>query len=317
VKIFQDIFGKEPSVFGFADLQNFFLKDRFENEYLEFKSGEIKLNSLFREVAAFANSKGGILIVGAPLESKMEGEFGREIRFCKGSLTWSEIKSAAYIREKLSENIQPNITDIEILEFLNPMGNQFVIIVSPSINPPHMCVNDGRYYIRAEDMIKPAPHNIVKELLFKNQKTFLETDIEITRPDSCSENQDVLQLIFRNKSHITAKEFCFKIELFNIEEVNNDDQFVKGPDCKYSLELNKEYPLLENQPLQEEFSFRHKFQPYLICLSACADNAEGVVNYLLWDPSNFRTINFYKTGDVVEKSKESFIDLLKDLINNL
>jgi len=77
------IFGKHIFDLNIEDVYSFFQLPREENQNLEFKSGEVQIESIYKEICAFLNSSGGFLIIGTPKETS-EIVNGREIKICKG-----------------------------------------------------------------------------------------------------------------------------------------------------------------------------------------------------------------------------------------
>ena len=82
---------KKPEILTIDDLQNFFSTEQEEGSVLEFKTGQVDINKIFKEVAAFLNTEGGLIIIGSPREAKRKIK-KHEITFCKGKLTYSKFK---------------------------------------------------------------------------------------------------------------------------------------------------------------------------------------------------------------------------------
>jgi hypothetical protein len=60
------IFRKSYSEILLSDVEEFFKVPQEETGVLEFKSGEVSLEDVFKEVAAFLNTEGRLIIIGAP-----------------------------------------------------------------------------------------------------------------------------------------------------------------------------------------------------------------------------------------------------------
>lgn len=75
------IFKKDIYDLEIADLIDFFSVSQEESSVLEFKSGDVTLEHVHREVSAFLNTEGGLLILGAPIEKKVGS-----IKVCQGDL---------------------------------------------------------------------------------------------------------------------------------------------------------------------------------------------------------------------------------------
>ncbi len=67
----EQIFNKEVYKVTLEELITFFQSEQEESALLEFKSGESSLEDIYKEVTAFVNTEGGILIIGAPKETKI------------------------------------------------------------------------------------------------------------------------------------------------------------------------------------------------------------------------------------------------------
>jgi hypothetical protein len=61
------ILGKNIESITIQDLEEFFTSEQEETSILEFKSGEVQLEDVYKEIAAFLNTERGLLIVGAPV----------------------------------------------------------------------------------------------------------------------------------------------------------------------------------------------------------------------------------------------------------
>ena len=88
--IINKIFDKNHEFVSITDIQNFFLEKQEETSILEFKSGDLEIIDLYKEIAAFLNTE-GLIILGAPREQKET--VGKVIkRYCQGSLTYSSFR---------------------------------------------------------------------------------------------------------------------------------------------------------------------------------------------------------------------------------
>src|SRR5258706_13008361 len=71
------LLGKEPGALSYADIEEYFKTERIESDSIEFKSfnpGEHEntaIDLLCRAICGFLNSDGGIVIWGAPKETKI------------------------------------------------------------------------------------------------------------------------------------------------------------------------------------------------------------------------------------------------------
>lgn len=185
----EKIFGKPRNEVKLSDIEEYFSTPQEESSVIEFKSGEVEINDIFKEITAFLNTEGGLLIIGAPRETKKE--LGKNIiKVCEGNLTFSNFKNKDWLYQKIASNIVPIPTDLKIEEFLTENGNVFLIDIPQSLSPPHQSSSDGKYYLRLERDAKPAPHGIIQALFNKRRVPLLSTDIAITEIND--ENDNIL-----------------------------------------------------------------------------------------------------------------------------
>jgi Putative DNA-binding domain len=157
------------------DLVSYFQDGQEESERLEFKSGKSSFSKLYREICAFANTDGGILILGTPTEVEIqESKVGKEKRkTCKGELIPSlEDKTEDSVIQMIQTGITPIIAEIKVKKITCHDGFAYIFFISKSKNSPHQV--DGTYYIRVGTMSQPAPHGIVEALFNKRNPVDLE-----------------------------------------------------------------------------------------------------------------------------------------------
>jgi predicted HTH transcriptional regulator len=83
----ETFFGKEAKSIEISDLQAFFSDKQYETSTVEFKSGDVEINDVFKEITAFLNTEGGLLIIGAPKETKDQKKMGTN-HFFQGNLNY-------------------------------------------------------------------------------------------------------------------------------------------------------------------------------------------------------------------------------------
>jgi len=175
------ILGKDIYELDISDIVNFFSNEQEETSVLEFKSGDASLERIHREVSAFLNTEGGILIFGSPIEQKRGSA-----KVCKGNLVpCKSISDQDTLLRSIASNIAPSPMNIKAKSFYYDGGMVFVLEISQSVTPPHQVSNEGKYYIRLERDAKAAPHGIVEALFNRRQRPqltgeigFLETDVK-------------------------------------------------------------------------------------------------------------------------------------------
>jgi hypothetical protein len=203
------IFNKYINDLSFEDIEIFFKEEQEENSILEFKSGDTSLEKLYREVCAFLNSEGGLIIIGAPKEK----EVGKK-KTCQGSLTNADFKSKDWLSQKITSNISPPPSGIKIIERENNGTKVFVCEVSQSINPPHQSSSDGIYYIRMEAEAKFAPHGIVMALFNKRKLP----DLNITSTTNKNGGIINVNINITNKNNVPTDNLHYLLEAYNVDK---------------------------------------------------------------------------------------------------
>lgn len=203
------IFNKNINDLTYTDIETFFADEQEENSILEFKSGETSLEKIYREVCAFLNSEGGLIIIGAPKEK----EIGKK-KICQGQLTNSDFKNKDWLSQKITSNISPPPSGIKIIERENNGTKVFICEVFQSINPPHQCSSDGIYYIRMEAEAKFAPHGIVLALFNKRKLP----DINITSTTNKNGGIINVNINIANKNNVATDNLHYLLEAYNVDK---------------------------------------------------------------------------------------------------
>ncbi|MGZ2370616.1 AlbA family DNA-binding domain-containing protein [Ancylomarina sp. YFZ004] len=248
------IFNKDIYELTIDDILDFFGTEQEESSILEFKAGKVEMEDIFREVSAFLNTGGGLLIVGAPFEKKIR-RGKNEVKVCIGDPIPSiRIKNLDNLVRSISSNISPAPIKIRAKEVEYKEGNIYILEIPQSFTPPHQVSNEGKYYIRLERDSKPAPHGVVEALFFKRQKPNLQFKINI----SPSKNNVLdIRVILSNDSYVTAENINFVLNIDGVKEVlessknqcnlkdnvlniqsnNHDTILVKGIETNIKLKL--------------------------------------------------------------------------------
>jgi len=216
-----NIFNKSRDELSISDLKDFFELPQEETSTLEFKSGKVEIIDLYKEITAFLNTEGGLLIVGSPIETKQR--IGKNYKTtCQGELTYTKFKNKDWLYQKITSNIVPAPTDIKIVEFLEKNGTIFMLDIPQSMNPPHQCSADGKYYIRLEREAKPAPHGIIEALFNKRKIPKLKVRIQIKK---INEHLDELELLLNNVTNVPAEKVSYTVDLINVGKVESEFDF--------------------------------------------------------------------------------------------
>lgn len=175
-------FGKSLNDLTLDDVVQFFSTERIETDQLEFKSFGGELNNsyrgIIRTICAFLNSKGGLLIWGAPNGTTVAGR--REKIFI------GELKPLPVVLEKdtvisrCSDSITPlpNGIRVRIIEG-RQVGCVCIFEADESNYSPHQFENT--YYMRIDGQNKPAPHHYIEALFRKIRYPQLEGYLKFNR----------------------------------------------------------------------------------------------------------------------------------------
>jgi len=130
-----------------------------ESVTLDYKAKLVNNNEVAKDISAFANTSGGIIVYGIIEKNNLPV-----------SINWIEGKG---IRERienvLNSHIQPKIEEYEINSIENPKDISkaiFTVYVPKSLNAPHMV--NYRYYKRYKFQSVPMEDHDVKEVIFKS-----------------------------------------------------------------------------------------------------------------------------------------------------
>ncbi len=127
-----------------------------EGPTLEYKSKLSANKEIAKEICAFANSQGGIIIYGISTKDRVPSD-----------LIWiTEEHAEERIRNVLEHSLQPAIEGVEVERLPNPVAIEqavLVIQVPVSIHAPHMV--DGRYYKRRGSVSSPMDHEEIKSAM--------------------------------------------------------------------------------------------------------------------------------------------------------
>lgn len=148
---------------SYARIQIFFESPQKEDDRLEFKSyGEKPLDEwckdLAKEICAFLNSDGGILIWGAPKELKGNGP-----KSCHGNLTNVPIFETDDLVRRIAGKINELPRGLQVKHLTDGTGNIYVFQIEVSEYRPHQ--TDDRYYMRINGESRPAPHHYIEALM--------------------------------------------------------------------------------------------------------------------------------------------------------
>ena len=298
----EKVFGKSRVELSLNDLRDYFSTQQEESSVVEFKSGKVEINDIFKEITAFLNTEGGLLIIGAPVEKEVE-KGKNKIRVCEGELTFSNFRNKDWLYQKIATNIVPAPTSLKIEEFLTEKGNVFILDIPQSLNPPHQSSSDGRYYLRLERDAKPAPHGIVQSLFNKRKVPELTAEVDFEKIDEFS---DEVTVTFRNISKIPANKISSVIDVYNVANVSNGFKYMKdGPDDKFTLSRNTDQVLVRVISFPEKFTVRHLGKKYMILVGFWSMELDFDCIFYTYCPKEQKTI--------LEGTPEKGVDFFDEL----
>lgn len=277
------IFNKDSENITLDIIRDFFSTPQEETSVLEFKSGGVEIIDIYKEITAFLNTEGGLLIIGAPREKRKKIN-KNEITICEGELTYSNFKNKDWIYQKIASNITPTPINLAIKEFISEDGGVFLIDVPQSTNPPHQSSADGKYYIRLEREAKPAPHGIVQALFDKRKVPKIISEIEI---ESSDDLRDKISIYIRNRSIIPADKVSYKVEVFNVNNIRSDLNFhlvENNLGSRYTMSYNTNEVLVQIIHFQIDFDVFHRNEDYLIIVAYWSKELDICMDYIVFNP---------------------------------
>lgn len=277
------------------DIIDFFTQNQEETSVLEFKSGDVALEKIYKEVAALHNSQGGLIIIGSPRPTKEKN--GKETFY--GSLTKSIHRHKDWLYQKISSNISPAPTELRIHDILIENGIVQVIDIPKSNNPPHQCLNDGIYYLRFETETRYAPHGLVESFFNKRQEPTVDCFIQskiITKQDK-EQIQVTLKII--NKSKLPLIGLHYIINVDNVYKAEAFDETVEGwyplrtivsnegVKIRYSRSVDKNnIVLVEGVSYESDYLLSNLKEPLLISILIWSSNMNLKKFYFIISPND-------------------------------
>lgn len=155
------------------DLEEIILNGCEETSNIDFKRGDALINNekakknIAKDVSAFANSAGGIIIYGIAEVAHVAAEFS----FIDGRIITKE-----WIEQVITSNIQRKIDGLKIIpiRFDNDIKKSIYIVSIPdSNNKPHISV-DKRFYKRCNFESVPMEEYEIRSLYSKKSNSKLE-----------------------------------------------------------------------------------------------------------------------------------------------
>jgi len=206
----EKLFGMVDSKFDEAFVKALIETEALESVHLDFKRGDSlyfkegkadKREELAKDISAFANSDGGILVYGIEEQDHRAHEltFVDETRVSKLG-----------IEDVLKNRIRKNIKGIGIHYILIENDPKQLIVafnIPRSNDAPHMVGN--KFYKRFQTLSAPMEEYEVRDSYFRTSKPVLQLDIQTERSGRGGE----LKIIIRNISAAIAYDYKLIIDI--------------------------------------------------------------------------------------------------------
>jgi len=305
VGFIETFFRKNPDEVTKDDIETLISRKIEENLNLDYK--EIRkyfdMDGIAKHVSAFANSAGGLLILGVS-EKQEKNEKGNDVKVFPEVITWGdETLTKEKLEDTLTAKIQPRIDGLRIQPVRQGNGSRrviFVIDFPQSDNPPHMA--NYRYYKRLNFKTVPMEHYEVSDFFGRRRKPALSLLLQIlevtVQPKFPNVTQFRARFILKNKGKAIAKYTRLVAHFDNLEilgmtnpNFHRIDHLHKGKPCiQYDAEGLVYYP----EPFDTEISdvtFRvlDDTFPIEIQYSLAAEDMEHVKNKIVFSASELKS----------------------------
>lgn len=301
------IFNKDLYDLTIEDILDFFSTEQEETSILEFKDGRVELEGIYKEVGAFLNTSGGLLIVGSPPE-KYTKKGKKRVKVCTGlPLPSTIIKNVDQLMRSISSNITPPPYKIKAHQIEYNEGSIYVIEIPQSFTPPHQVNHEGKYYIRLERDSKAAPHGIVEALFFKRQKPKLDSRLEVKKLEGHESYSFFISLI--NDSQVTAEKIGYILKIHGVHRaIKNSNGKIEG--IEYFLSKQEDMILLNGINLGITIELELIKNLCLIELACYSKDSDIHKKYILLQPSKYpntiKTLSSNDNTDTVENVDSIF-----------
>jgi hypothetical protein len=326
-KFMESIFGKPTRDIVLQDVIDFFKVRQEETSTLEFKSGNVSLEDLYKSVSGLLNAEGGLLIVGSPTEQqedKVDKKQKHVVKFAMGDLVpTTNFKTRESITQKLGTHIIPPPTGFDIVQFKLGDGYIYLIEVPQSLNPPHQVTGTGTgiYYIRNDNTTVPASHGIISALFNQRKQAILKPEIEISKHTRYGYLSEI-EVSITNKSTYPADNAQFLVEVYNAKLVMGQTLVPKRVDrifFKHGYSSGgQNVTLIKGLSIPFSFTVNHRYKQILICAVAYCVNSVVGATYVWYDGDNHSLVEIVETDDPKNEIAVRFIEYIRqDYYNRL
>lgn len=205
----------EKDEYTVEDIQSLIDNQVEESAHLDFKEGRAldnndrKKGEIAKDVSAFANSDGGIIIYGI----SERGHKASSLSFVDGDTFTKE-----WLEQIISSNINQRIDDVRIfpIRFDNDTKKTIYVVKIPrSVHAPHMS-SDNRYYHRFNFISAPMEEYEVRDLFYRVNKSHLDIlGFYLKRDDDYNDEESVSIQLFTKIGNISSvTETVYKLNYY-------------------------------------------------------------------------------------------------------
>lgn len=198
------------------DIRQLLEQEEQENLMLEYKSSmaigdwtDSKRNELAKDLCAFANSAGGIIVIGI-------GEEAHKPAIIDDGVD-TRLANKEAVESALMARVAPRIDHLTIQEIPNPahpFHSYFIIGIPRSMRAPHMCTPFHRYYKRYNFECVPMEHYEVEDVRRRQSEPALAFHCALQaagEPFSDSRRPFVLDFGVLNEGSVTARDVLIRV----------------------------------------------------------------------------------------------------------
>lgn len=308
-------FKKETSNVTKDDIYDFVSRKVEENLNLDYKDirAYSDFDELSRDVSTFANSAGGLVVLGVS-QQETKNEEGI-VKILPKEVTWG---SSSLSKEQLEDNlvgkVQPRVDGLRIVpirENAESLRVVFLIDIPQSVNPPHMAA-DNKYYRRLNFRRVPMEHYEVADLFGRRKKPILTLRLAVTSVEiKDNEYGFALRFLLGNVGKGIAKHVSLSSSFANVDITNIKGDFTRidnlrdgVPSVQFGSALVVIYPISGKWTSLGEvfFKVRDNAKPIDIKYDLIAEDAPYTVG-----ESNFDARSLEEVKKMLETGKKPMI----------
>ena len=288
------IFVKPINEIEFEDVKAFCDEQIEENSRLEYKrtfSSKDENKQIAKEISAFANTHGGIILVGVDEKDR------------KPKLPIDGIVYVKGLNEKVTsialKNIYPPVfPETKVCRFGNNHEKAVVVIrVQESDETPHTVEKTEGIYVRVDSQNEPhrAPFEEIEWLMNRREKSVENRERLLRRAEERFDNQPLKKNFkaFQCVSVIPVFPHAPLVALKNLSDIA-DKSKVSVHNCNFPL--TSQYKTAHESIVYET---QHSANPFLNCTEI---NLFGLIfsKQSLWGSDNEKKVNLFEAAHMVE-----------------